>query len=413
MTGKGAFLAFSGGRDSVVLEHMLRNTDVTLLWVNTGQMFPHMRDWVHSFAQRHPLIELPSDQAAQWSEFGLPADVLPVANAMPGGMHQEPKLQAWVTCCSMLRAKPIVDHLSAIGEPVILVHGQRHDDRAPGLGLSGAAHMLPAGSDILAPLAGWSDDRLQEYVDHHALELPEQYPGVDSLECRNCPAAFHGEMGRRRLGYMAERHPDQLRAVAPMVEVISRASRGALSQTEALLEIVRAPHRIDAPISIVPQRTRGMGDCALAALATVIGRDYDETANLMGYQIDDRGWPILPAGGGLANVEMAAALLALGYSGTLITTCDHPANAGQAAFTRSPTMAELKDILRGERAVLMTQQWFDGVPQMHAMPWIDGMAYDCRPPVAACHYEQLSVAAAMVIRPAQAFPTFQTWRLLK
>ena len=44
-----AVLAFSGGKDSLVCLDICRayRDQLTVVWVNTGAMFPHMRDFVY------------------------------------------------------------------------------------------------------------------------------------------------------------------------------------------------------------------------------------------------------------------------------------------------------------------------------------------------------------------------------
>ncbi len=209
--GRGA-LFFSGGKESVVLEHMLRpyRDRLTLLWVNTGAMFPHMADVVRAFGKDWHLAEVPYDQAARFQAAGLPARIVHVANTPAGqlmdvGPRGRVMLSDWVSCCATLRGAPMLEYLRR--ERITpLIHGQRRADNT-------MASFGPA-AEVLAPLWGWSDAQVYEYLEAHGLPLPEQYPEApDSLECWNCTAEVKAE----RIRFMRRRYPEQLAQLVPML----------------------------------------------------------------------------------------------------------------------------------------------------------------------------------------------------
>ncbi len=78
-----AVLAFSGGKDSLACLYLCRDyrDQLEVVWVNTGAMFPHMRDFVYRAAEGYNFVELNSDQAAWHAQHGLPAEIVPVANS--------------------------------------------------------------------------------------------------------------------------------------------------------------------------------------------------------------------------------------------------------------------------------------------------------------------------------------------
>lgn len=238
------FLAFSGGRDSVVLAHMLEpwKDRVTLVWVNTGEMFPHMVEWVRSFGERFTLVELPSNLADHWQARGIPATVLMGDAMVPGSGAL--RMQPWRFCCYTARTLPLLTYLQTQPGPWALVHGQRNDDAdAIGLGLNNAAPDLPAGNEVIAFYAGlgWGAKDVADYVTANNLTLPMQYPEIeDLLECWCCPAY----LDVKRVDFMRRHYPLLLdRAVGiarpvsvePLIAV--RELADALRHADALSEV--------------------------------------------------------------------------------------------------------------------------------------------------------------------------------
>ena len=181
-------IAFSGGRDSLVLAQLCRawRDRVTLIWANTGLMWPHMAEFVRGHAKDFRLIEaMPArDFARVWREDGLPADVVPVENMLG---RRWPKIQPWISCCSSLRTKPIFDAALRDGATVLL-HGQRASDPHLFRGPSEFPGQ-PDGLELAGPLWDWPDDAVAAFVRQHGLAIPSHYDQVPcSLECAICPA---------------------------------------------------------------------------------------------------------------------------------------------------------------------------------------------------------------------------------
>ena len=86
-------LAFSAGKDSLVCLELCRSyrDKLKVVRVNTGAMFPHMRDFVVKATEGCNLVELRSDQAGWIEQQGFPADLVPVSNsAWRGPGNPEP-----------------------------------------------------------------------------------------------------------------------------------------------------------------------------------------------------------------------------------------------------------------------------------------------------------------------------------
>jgi len=221
-------IAFSGGRDSVVLADLCRpwRDRVTLVWANTGLMWPHMAEFVRGYGREFRLIEAaPQRHFAQvWREDGLPADVVPVDNMLG---RRWPRIQPWISCCATLRTKTIFDAV-AKDCGTLLLHGQRASD----------AHLfrshdriagMPDELEMAGPIWSWSDIDVAAYIEHRGLALPEHYGRLaSSLECAICPAnSSRGENNLR----MALSPP--LAAVAHSLgRTVRKAAAGVLAEME-------------------------------------------------------------------------------------------------------------------------------------------------------------------------------------
>lgn len=198
------FLAFSGGKESVVLAHMCEpwREKVTLLWVRIQFHAPHMADFIRGYAERGwRLEEIPGpDLMEHWRSAGTPAEVVPVDHALG---RRQPRLQSWPMCCYSIRQVPLNAYIRAQNEPCALLHGQRTADGGATVG--GLTGQMPDYVEVAQPLSSWSEAEVMAYIDRHGLTLPEQYGQgcSDSLECLVCPAAPKPE----RLAYLDRRYP--------------------------------------------------------------------------------------------------------------------------------------------------------------------------------------------------------------
>lgn len=376
--GRAVFLAYGGGKEAAVLAHLCQQFRgrFRLLWANTGFMFPHVETFIRKAGEEFGLVELKSDLLGHWKAYGLPTEILPVSNALGDNCHIEPKLQPWVSCCQTLRGAPIATFIQSLNAPATIIQGQRKEDKAPGLGL--AAARFWNGSSVVSPLADWTTADVMQFIADEGIVLPEHYDRVaDSLDCWACPASFVSDYGSQLADYMGERYPDLLRIVLPGLRKIHAASAQATNQLGDILDRTQPqPTTVD----FVPQRTVGIGDCVIAAVATATSRSYEDIAAALGFPCDvDTGLPSLPAGRGIALQELVAPLIGLGISTSLLVTPEllhfDVANDNTKAWNL-PSPDELKTLIRNRTAVLTV---FDGVNgDLHAFAWRDGKVIDCR-----------------------------------
>ncbi|PSC02697.1 hypothetical protein SLNSH_22820 [Alsobacter soli] len=223
------FLAFSGGKESVVLAHMLEpwRDRVTLLWTNTGHMAPHMVEFVRAYSERFRLVELaPASLMGFWRDSGIPSEVVPTANASGDRL---PRIAAWQACCAVNRTQPKVDHLARYGAPCAYVHGQRRDDPL----IPTWEQRYPENVEAIAPLWEWAEADVMAYIARHGLALPAQYgEGYrDSLECIVCPAP----MTAQRMAYLRRAYPEAAETAAQAMRVVlQETERAAIAIAEVI-----------------------------------------------------------------------------------------------------------------------------------------------------------------------------------
>lgn len=225
------FLGFSGGKESVALAHMLDpwRDRVTLLWVNTGVMAPHMVEFVRGYGERFTLEEIASPNVSEhWHAMGTPAEVFAMGNITGSAQR---RLQPWMHCCYVIRQEPVNAILRAQPGPCCFISGQRRQDQ-DGATVAGLKSKLPATVDVVMPLASWSETDVFAYIEAHGLTLPQQYAEGyrDSIECLVCPAPMNAE----RLRYLRRHHPTEATIATGAALAATDATMNAVGQILAI-----------------------------------------------------------------------------------------------------------------------------------------------------------------------------------
>ncbi len=223
-----AALAFSGGKESCVLAHMLRPVRdlVELVWVNTGAGFPWMADFVRAFSADWRLIEVHGARDEFEARNGLAVRVLPLrlhptVRAYFTAETKGPLLIDWPTCCQAVRVKPGRDYMLK-RRPGLAIFGQRAED---GYAME---HDAPSdGIPVVMPLWRVRLPELREYIRAHRIALPAQYPELEkSCDCWDCSARWTSE----KLAWLGKHHPSMRDRLMERIAVVERAAVASLEQ---------------------------------------------------------------------------------------------------------------------------------------------------------------------------------------
>lgn len=214
----------------------------------------------------------------------------------------------------------------------------------------------------------------------------------DSLDCWACPAAFGEERGPARAAYMRKVYPQHLAAIMPGVRRTRDAVRISLEGLE--LAIDRAGPDRDADPAFVMQWAPLADDCMVAALATVLGRSYAETATILGVPLDPAtGQPTVLKGKGLTLADLGGPMLSIRLSATTIVS---------TAAGGTLEQAEIRRYLAGHAAVfgVRVARDNDSGHELHALAWTGTRLFDCRgPQVRELNIEDVAILAATILSP--------------
>lgn len=195
---------FSGGKDSLVVLHKFREEIDTVIFADTGEVFPHCVEFIERTCKKYDLnlVKVRSPvNVLDWTDArGLPSDVR---------IHKVPNpktkihLQTPEECCGEMVWKPMHNYLISIGAKTVL-RGQKECDHHVSLG----AEFYADGIRFLNPLWDWTDKMVFDYIKENDLEMAEHYHEInESLDCWNCTANLSHYGAEKRLEYTKKRYP--------------------------------------------------------------------------------------------------------------------------------------------------------------------------------------------------------------
>lgn len=206
-----AALMFSGGKDSLATLLLLKPFwhQLTVIWVNTGNMFPENEAVVRQFATQVANFKEVRTDVLNWKEqYGIPSDIVPVRWTHIGHQLIKPQAikiaSAW-DCCAANLWWPGMAAVQEIGATLI-IRGQRKQEAAKNPFSSGH---VQDGYEYLFPIEDWTHDDVLAYLTQQGFDCPEFFNFEESsLDCMNC-TAFRTEL-KDREEWMKKYHPHTL-----------------------------------------------------------------------------------------------------------------------------------------------------------------------------------------------------------
>jgi hypothetical protein len=168
------------------------------------------------------------------------------------------------------------------------------------------------------------------------------------------------------------------------------------------LAIAQAGPDQDADPTFVLQWAPQADDCVVAALATVIGRTYAETAAALGVDLDPvTGQPHALKGKGITMSSIGRPLLSIGMTATFILSTAGGGLLGPADMRRH--LVGRRAVLAAEALPVGVDADYDGPRELHALAWTGTRLFDCRgPEVRALNIDEVATLGATIVIELQA-----------
>ena len=176
-------ISFSGGKDSVVLSHLVRtafgNNGILHIFANTTLENPDTLDYVRNFEEKEKIFLL---EVAPQQDFSTLVETA----CFPSRIHR------W--CCTALKIAPIEKVLRQIldpGEKILMFEGIRREESVRRQSYDPLEVKFKIASEIIArPILDWSALEVWIYILSMDLPLNDSYQkGMRRVGCSLCPLA--------------------------------------------------------------------------------------------------------------------------------------------------------------------------------------------------------------------------------
>ena len=204
---KRATLMYSGGKDSLACLLLLKPywDRLDVVWVNTGNQFPEVREHMKKVAKLVPhFTELHSNTPEYFRQNGFPVDVVPTRHTGMGQFIYGPtglRVCSRFECCGVNIWQPLAQY-QALHKPTCIIRGDRGEERVIG-------PREADGTEYAFPIFDWTAEQVQELVRTAPKGLYQprhELKAGSSLDCMTCTAYWDEHSERMR--YLKEHHPE-------------------------------------------------------------------------------------------------------------------------------------------------------------------------------------------------------------
>lgn len=238
------YIAFSGGKDSTVLLHLIRSMypDVPAVFIDTGLEFPEIRNFVKTFDNvtwlkpdmnyrrvidkyGYPIISknvsmavsryrnTTSEEQKHYRLYGRVVDGKKhTAGVIPKRYHYlvDAPFDISEQCCEVMKKKPAKKYHKETGRvPFIGTMASDSKMREQNY-LSTGCNVYDSVIPKSQPLSIWTEDDIWEYIKKFDIPYSEIYDmGYDRTGCIFCMFGVHMEPKPNRFQRMSETHPKQ------------------------------------------------------------------------------------------------------------------------------------------------------------------------------------------------------------